>query len=292
MTASFRVSVRISCILLSAIASRESVAQIGPKKGLPEPFASRRVVIQIKDATMAALLEAISAQTGVSIMTDGAPRRASAELNYSGIADEALHRVADLFDYKWRVSSAGVILMTKRFSDPDERPQVNLPEMRRVSQEIMRLLDFLPYDREPHSEGRTLTALMNALEPGQVERMKAGSLLKVGTLSPRQRALVEAAVLTNTLAPTYQAWFKLYQQLTNLNQSWLQARKVDFPIEIKSDIVIIEEPPSTPPTATKYKVDVNSDFVAHFYTPLGAGRTIAASMHVAIQGIGKAKLEQ
>jgi hypothetical protein len=184
------------------------------------PLLARPVHIDIKQASLVSILITLTNQAGGSFIIDGEPRRAQADMRFSGRFGDAADLVADLFDYTYKSTKTGVLLFSKRFRDPQERPQANLKEVRQSVKDVLRVLGAVPYDPQARWEV-PFEALVQSLTPDQRRALLAGRHIAGTDLMPHQQNLLRQAVWTNTFALTGSAWKRLSDQLGRLEDSQL-----------------------------------------------------------------------
>src|SRR5688572_29006665 len=81
----------------------------------PNQEGSLKLAVEIveKDYTFIELLNSISRQTGLSMLSDGQPVRKSAKVAFKGNLREALIHFSDLFDMECDTSRDSVVLFRK-----------------------------------------------------------------------------------------------------------------------------------------------------------------------------------
>ena len=142
--------------------------------------------LMLKDTSFSAALETIVRQTHVALVAEGVPADKKVELSVNGSLRKVLDRVADEFDYTWRESSDGVILMNKRFKDATSAPQTHLTEIRQVTSNILTILQTLSPDTHGVDWPDLELALANTFTLAQTQLLLHGDRLYAAALSPSQ----------------------------------------------------------------------------------------------------------
>jgi len=193
---------------------------------LPAVF-QKKIQVTLQGATMDATLAALAKDNHINIVADGEPLLQKADINLDGTLREALDKVADLFDYNWTVSRAGVVLMTKRFKNPKERPQFNLPEMLGLTHDMITALTAIDYDRDPSHWQIRVKQMASTFTTEQLRALESGKTLRGSDLLPTQQGLLQNAVVSKAFAGALHLWEDLLPNLEAMPKSRLQARNRD-----------------------------------------------------------------
>jgi hypothetical protein len=177
-----------------------------------------------KNLSFAETLEELAKQ-GVNVVTDGVPITLAASLSFKGTIKEALDKIGDAFDFDWTLTKNNIILMTKRFKNSDEFPQVHLVEIRQLTKEILAALKIVSYDPTPAGFGDQLRTLLSSFTSQQLQMLRSGQYLRSRDLTLPQRQLLEQAILNNTFALSYSRWEELDVRLKNLSTSYFQIKR-------------------------------------------------------------------
>lgn len=156
-------------------------------------------------------------------MTDGEPKRENATLEFDGNLKTALDKIADAFDYTWTTKS-GIVLMNKRFKSKGEQPQVNLPEMRQMTKEIVDVFRSVPFNTDPKQWPLMLQNLAQSFTPEQAQMLLDGQTLQGSQLAAPQLNLLTQAIYTATFAQPLPIWETLFFQLEGVPNSYLLAK--------------------------------------------------------------------
>ena len=125
------------------------------------------MTLQQKDVSFDEALKTLHAAGHINVLVDGEPRTQHADVNADKTVREALNAVCDAFDYKWTLSKSGIVLLTKRFKNSEERPQMRYAEMVQMAKDIRDALSLSPVTDEDASPNATLKQLLKSLTPEQ-----------------------------------------------------------------------------------------------------------------------------
>jgi hypothetical protein len=203
--------------------------------------------LALEDATFADFLKTLQASNQLSFIADGTPNKKTASIASESTLRVALSKVAETFDYTFRVGKNRTILLTKRFKEEREEPQFHLLEMREVAGDVVRLFKTLPFDESGNWE-HSVDALYQTLTPQQMEWLQMAQPLTGKQLTQQQRSLLQQAVYTNLLAQTYGVWHDLSTVLAGLPQSKLAGEE---PLAGRSDLLNEVRYQLVPPVAVK-----------------------------------------
>ena len=182
----------------------------------------REVEVRAKRASLPGILEDLATRYGIAVLADGWPLRDTADLDFRGSLRDALDRIAEAFDYTWKLSSKGMVLLNKRFKNPDERPQLNLLELRHVAKEMLTALPPVESAEDHTDWGKMIVTLADMLSPEQTQMLQSGKKLAASDLTPAQRILLERIILTRGFSVPRGVWERLYFQLDNMKSSVVQ----------------------------------------------------------------------
>ena len=175
-------------------------------------------------------MQLFAEQTGRSYFIDGEPLQKEADFDFDLKASDALDKIADAFDYLWAASKHGAILLNKRFKNPDELPQMQYREMRRMASDLFSLWpapaspvhsQMYPFDHRLISAGN---GLYQALTADQIAYLQTGQMLTYDQLTPDQQHIIELSLRQQFTDTSGDAWEILKTCLDNLPRSTLQFR--------------------------------------------------------------------
>ncbi len=207
------------CLVAGAICQ---FAPVAVAQTAPSALDRQRLVFHAQQQSFAQVVAALSLEMKRGIAADGVPRLLQADFNLEGTAREVLDRVADAFDYQWTLSRSGVVLLSKRFQNPDERPQLNLPELQQMARDANTVLRQASGGRAMNQTAQLINALFDAFSPEQRQILQDGKSLPIGQFTAAQVQLAQAALLGATLDSPRQLWTYLASQLTGLPRSSIQ----------------------------------------------------------------------
>lgn len=205
------LSLCMHCVMLAAGAH----AQIAVPARRQPSWLDTPISVEKKVRSFDATLKELSGILGRTILADGEPITQKLEEGYAGTAKEVLDRVADRFDFTWKVNSRGVILMNKRFNNPDEAPQMHLAEVQRMAKDAFNVFGLLGFDPDVAHTTQLRQQLYSSLIPEQRAALANGAHLTLQDLSQQQTGFVEQAIMNNALAVFYSVWRYLNALLSN-----------------------------------------------------------------------------
>lgn len=187
---------------------------------------SKTVELRFNGISMQAMLRDVSDQFRVSVFADGVPIRDKADIEFHGSLRDALDKIADTFDYSVTVHKSGIVSMMKRFTNPEDRPQMAAAEIRQTAADMLTILPALLYDTaEPPLWARMMRQLARRLPPEMIESMKHGKEFVVSDLPPDARQPLADILQWRAYGVARSSWEQLHRQLDRFDQSMLRARK-------------------------------------------------------------------
>jgi len=218
LRSSGRMTAFLLCLFFAAYRQGLTQNQTVTPAFLKKPFRADAAT-----RTFAQYAKMLREQCGISLIADGIPLKENAELEFDGTAKAALNRIADAFDFTWTTKS-GIVLMNKRFKSKEERPQINLPEMRQMTKEIVEAFHSIKYNADPQQWKPMLQTLAQSFTREQAQTLLEGQTLQATQLAPQQRELLTQAIYTMTFARPLPAWEMLLYRLENISNSYLLAK--------------------------------------------------------------------
>ena len=174
---------------------------------LPADFTSRMVSLSFEHAPMSAAIADLAKQSGHNIVVNDEPRDNQADLEFKGSTKDALDKVAEAYDYTWKLGKSGAILMTKRFSRQMEYPPLNAQELNQTARDILAILQSFNFDLEKNQDENALgLAVYESLTPEQTATLRAGKTLHASQLSDAQKQRVAQAILGGVLSNRWYKW--------------------------------------------------------------------------------------
>lgn len=213
-------------ILLSAV-MLTPVCAGARQSPLPSDLQDKPITLSAKDVSLADAADAVAKQIGRNVVIDDEPALKTTDLDLNCSAKEALDKIGDRFDYEWRLSKQGIILMTKRFKDPNAVPQINLPEMRQMVKEANSAMKLIVCDTVPGKWALLCTPLYESLSMDQKQLLQSGGSVNVSDLYTTQYRALEQIELNRRFAEAIHTWRFLQAELDSLSASYLQTR--DWP---------------------------------------------------------------
>lgn len=224
------ISTAVSAIPLiltfSMISPSSCLSQTGPGPDLGPNALVKPVELSV-NTTPSEALRAFHCATGLPIFADGAPRITKVQLTAKGTAKEVLNRLSNEIDYDWKVSTSGCILLTKRFRESHEYPQINPEEMRQTIRAILAGLHTFPAEPGERRWMALLKDVGRSLTVEQTDGLERGERLKSDRLTPLQRNLLQRAILSRAYGSAAEGWEKLSAQFDGLAKGTIIAQPID-----------------------------------------------------------------
>jgi len=220
----FRVLPQCAALLVYGLFSVPCRAQETKERpALPD----QKLQMTLAGVSMSQTIEAVSKAAHISVAADGEPILKKADFKFDGTIHDAIDSIARAFDYSWTVTKAGVVIMSKQFSDTRERPQVSLPEMLEMTRNMISALTLVDYDRDSSQWQGMVKKVAETFTPEQLRVLNKDEKLHGSSLTAQQQDALRGAILTNTFASQLQVWEALLPNLENMQQSHLQSREAD-----------------------------------------------------------------
>lgn len=209
-------------MLLCLLFQRGTLAQ-AQQPSVVDAWKQRKITLSFQSQSLAVVAGELADKTGRSILIEGEPERSTLDLSKTDTVEVLLNEVADAFDYTWRVSKNGVLLFNKRFRSRTETPQIIVPELNESIADMLAAIRSLPFSNfEARNVQDEMIALLHSLSPTQIQALKQGSKLRVGSLSEGQRTLAEQATCVRMFRVIPEAWESLKEQLAALDAGTVQ----------------------------------------------------------------------
>lgn len=178
---------------------------------------SLEVDVHYRSASLATIVNDLSKKYMFPVMADGAPAKKEANIDCKGSLRLVLEQVGKAFDYSFKVTSSGAVVMTKKFEIQENHPQYHALELRQSAQDILSVLPALPYDPKPQAWARKLRQFAQGLTPDQLGALRAGNELQLKDMSADQREAFQTIVALRAFGETRSMWERLYRQLDRLD---------------------------------------------------------------------------
>lgn len=200
------------------------------------------VDLAFKDADMATMLDKIHTQTGLTILREGVPIKATSNFTFHGSLKTAMDQIADTFDYNWTPSKTvrKALLFKKRFRTPEEHPEWYEKEMLHTAEQVCRALQSPFALSESYGNTRDLLHLLyHKLNPDQLQLLYQGGQLSFQDLNPGQSLLVNQQIYNVALGGVNSSWQHLQSRLTHLKDTKLVFKDVGL-----YNVLMLVFPPS------------------------------------------------
>ena len=193
--------VPISGFVMLCVACLPSGAQEAPLKKFPErKFLDTAAGLNLERATMAEIVQKLSATAHVSILVDGEPNQNLADFRLRAPVRDVFDSLAKMFDYDWTLTRANVAVFRKRFRVRGEMPQAHLAEMQQLMKDIVSAVNLAPKVERGSLGAITpwIRKLILTLTPEQAEALRQGNSIPATLLSQDQLSLLHSAFLAGT----------------------------------------------------------------------------------------------
>lgn len=174
-----------------------------------------QVSLTFQHAKMAEVIAALAKQSGRNILVVDEPQENTTDLEFKGSCKDALNKIASVYDYAWTLDKRHVVVLTKRFTRPDEHPQLITGELRQIVADSLMVLGAFDINLQ-QDESKLLLDMFATLKPEQVALMQSGKTLPVMQLSDGQRQQLERVIQINTLGRYYFHWSQMLPDLDHL----------------------------------------------------------------------------
>lgn len=212
----------MSILALIFCASLGWTQQAAKKLKFPEhTFLNKTVALSEHSKSLSSILDVLGHSIPFNVVVDGEPVRKAADISSAGSLRDALDQLCDLFDYDWTVTKSGIILLSKRFKAENERPQLNLPEMRQTFRDILAAIK--PFDVKEDSTP-TLRKLISTFTEEQSSFLNNKGKLSGGDLRADQYDLLVSAILYSHFTHFVSVIEQLLPHLDGMTSSYLQPR--------------------------------------------------------------------
>jgi hypothetical protein len=196
----------------------------GISAALPKWIETTLVDLNFKDADMAAMLDKIHRETGITILREGAPVNVSANMVFHGSLKTALDQIAETFDYIWLPSQKlrNSLLFMKRYRSPEQHPEWHEKEMLHVTEQVCRALQSPFAVSESYGNERNLLHLLyHKLSAEQLQFLYQGEQLSFHDLDGAQTLLLNQQIYSVALGDTAHSWQAMQSRLAHLKDAKL-----------------------------------------------------------------------
>jgi len=216
-----RFVVCVALLTLMSLAANCS-GQQAPLK--PSDLDSKVIKIDMKGATLEAMVALLAKQMNCNIVVDDSPHHAPIDFSMETTSRKALDRIANAYDYEWRLTKNGVLIFHKRFNDPNEFPQMNPAEWKQTAKDVLQILGEHDFQGENRQELRTFVL---GLTPEQIVKMNAKKHLSISTFNEMQNAVLREYLYERIFETTFRAWHQITDDLKMLPTGSIQMRMAD-----------------------------------------------------------------
>lgn len=219
------------CLVLLVWGLSSATAGQQNKPDLPfsqHAFLVKKVTLRQKRISLADSLGTVSRLAQISIVTDGAPDKLEADIDCDGTVRDVLNQLGVVFDLSWTVSKSGIVLMARRFTDPHERPQMHVSEMRGVVRDLARAFADVPAGKSQADANAWINQLAHSLSPEQDAGLQTHRLTG-NDLRPDQADLLGNIILEMTFGRCAREVNEYLPLVDGLAESHLQLKPAQDP---------------------------------------------------------------
>jgi len=218
--------IRMLCPALFAAGSMllttSCIAQAAPPSQTTPKWQDKQIHFVVTRQPFGAILSELSRQIGTSIMADDEPLVKAASFDIEGSAKAALDKIANTFDYSWQTSKSGMVLMSKRFDNPQEIPQMHLLELQQMVKQSLEALSFIKCDSTFDWWSFKCKTLYDLMTPEQKQYLQTGKALGYAEWTPEQRDLVWQMTLNRRFSGFLTGWNDLNFTLSGFARAAIQ----------------------------------------------------------------------
>ena len=158
-------------------------------------LAAMKIMLKIDGKNFEESIEIIKSKTDMNFLIDDtAPTKL---FTYFGNTDvkSALDKLCEFFDYSWKIGKNREIQMLRSFTGELDAPQANLPELEKISSELVDLFASIGcYPGRKTTSPYMTKKFYKSLDSSQIERLKRGEVLLATDLQPAQFDLLKGAL--------------------------------------------------------------------------------------------------
>ncbi len=171
-------------------------------------------------------LKTLSSAGGISIIADAAPTRKFVTLTHIGSVRQALDKVSSAYDYRWSLTTGGIVLFTRKYSDPNELPQMNYAEIRQTAADMLTILPALDINLiDPDQVWiGSMMRLADSMTPTQVRTMKSGKTIGYADLAPPQQRGMSDLINSRAFGAPRGCWYRLNLLLNSSKSAVIESR--------------------------------------------------------------------
>jgi hypothetical protein len=215
-------------LALFATCTSSAQSRSAPLPFSEHKFLERPAQIAVHQRGFTDVLESLAKSASISILTDGVPDNAEARLDVRGSVRDVLDQVSAHFDCSWAVSKSGIVMLSRRFTDPNQRPQIHMKEMQQMVRDIHAAFQLVPADALNSSYDQLLNAIAHSFSAEQRAALEAGKLTGVD-LNPQQFAWLQSALLGRTFGMAARRSSELLPLMDGMPKSFLELKPLAQP---------------------------------------------------------------
>ena len=168
-------------------------------------------------------IEMLRLKTNLNFLIDDLPPEKL--FTYSGNADikAALDRICKFFDYSWKIGKNGDVQMLRSFTDELDAPQANLPELEKISTEMIDLFASVGVYKGRKTTSPYMTRnFYRSLDANQLQRLRRGEVIHASELQPLQFELLKGALSSYVFGYLIRQFGEFHSIMTSMKHMNLQ----------------------------------------------------------------------
>ena len=189
------------------------------------------IKIDVKAASLDTMITLLGQKLHAGVVVDDRPHHVFSDFSMETTPRKALDRIADAFDYSWKLSRSGMVMFYKRFKDPTEFPQMDLAEWQQMAKDAIAAMDADAHDFTPDGRKTTLESFVRGLSGQNVQMLRSGKPVNVSDLAERQLVPLREYLYQRAFDEVAGGWISLRERLSRLLGSALQMRMQDDPLD-------------------------------------------------------------
>ena len=190
-----------------------------------DPRFQKPAKLDVTDRSLSQIALQLSQDYHFNVAVDGEPARLKATLKLEGTLGEVLEKFAKAFDYRWRPTRSGAVILTKAFQKPGNLPQMHLSETRQMVDDFLAALQGVPFDDADWT--KALDDFVNALTPEQRAILRDKKEMSTNSLFPDQLRLLSRTLNNRYFGDPHQQWSTLAKVLHSMDR--VRLKRVGWP---------------------------------------------------------------
>lgn len=190
------------------------------------------IKIDVKSASLDTMITLLGQKLHAGVVVDDRPHHVFSDFLMETTPRKALDRIADAFDYSWKLSRSGMVMFYKRFKDPTEFPQMDLAEWQQMAKDAIAVIGADTHDFSPGAHEATMRSFVGGLSRVNVHTLLAGKPVDVSDLEEGQLVPLREYMYQRAFERIVGGWISLRKALSQLPGSALQMRMQGDPLDL------------------------------------------------------------